>query len=145
MSIGDRLRAERETRGLTQSAVADQAGASKRTVQNWESGASAPTAADLEALAKLGFDVRFVVTGERDYSPPPPLAAEEIELLDDWRRASREAKNAARGALLGAEVGAVRTQQIFKGAVGQVVKGDYRGSTQKFTFAAAPKRGPKKP
>lgn len=124
-SIADRLRAEREARGLTQPQVADCVGASKRTVQHWESGVSAPTAGDLSAMALLGFDVRYVITGNRDYVPPPPIDAEEQALLLHWRAASRPAKNAALGALLGAGLGRQQSvEQVFNAGVGQVVQGN---------------------
>lgn len=122
MSIADRLREERDSRGLTQTAVADCVGSTKRTVQHWESGASAPTAGDLAQMALLGFDVRYIVTGSRDYAAPEPLSAEEQVLLLHWRAASRDTRNAALGALIGAGV-APRTKQVFHGPVGGVAEG----------------------
>jgi DNA-binding transcriptional regulator YiaG len=122
MLIAGRLRAERERCALTQSAVADCVGASKRTVQHWESGASAPTAGDLAAMSLLGFDVRWVVTGSRDYEPPEPLSPEEQVMLLHWRAASRDTRNAALGALVGATA-AQGTKQVFHGPVGGVSSG----------------------
>lgn len=59
-----------------------------------------------ELLAQLahgaGIDAAFVVTGQRDYEPPPPLSAEEQVFLDYFRKASPETRRAALGALIGA-------------------------------------------
>ncbi|EPL63709.1 Putative phage repressor [Stutzerimonas stutzeri B1SMN1] len=63
--IGERLKEERKRLGLTQPGLADVAGAAKRTVIDWEKGVSSPTAAQLEALSRVGMDVLFVVTGLR--------------------------------------------------------------------------------
>lgn len=63
--IGERLKEERKRLGLTQPGLAEVAGAAKRTVIDWEKGVSSPTAAQLEALARVGMDVLYVVTGER--------------------------------------------------------------------------------
>lgn len=103
----------------------------KTTVQAWERGAAFPNALFLEAVAQRGADVRFIVTGARDYEPPPPLSAEEQTLLDRWREASREVKNAAMGALLGADA-ARGARQMFAGKVGHVTQGDAHFSGGKF-------------
>ncbi|MGK4362077.1 helix-turn-helix transcriptional regulator [Ectopseudomonas chengduensis] len=63
--IGERLKEERKRLGLTQPGLAEIAGAAKRTVIDWEKGVSSPTAAQLEALSRVGMDVLFVVTGTR--------------------------------------------------------------------------------
>ncbi|WP_082608229.1 helix-turn-helix transcriptional regulator [Acidovorax sp. Root219] len=97
--IGDRLRAERERLGLTQPAFAEVAGAKKRTLIDWEKGVSSPTAAQLAALAGLGVDVQYVVTGSM---APPALGAEESTLLSYFREATPEVRRAAMGALIGA-------------------------------------------
>lgn len=67
--IGERLRAERERLKMTQSAFAAAAGAAKRTLIEWEKGATSPNAVQLAALSQAGVDVRFVVTGVRDCQP----------------------------------------------------------------------------
>jgi transcriptional regulator with XRE-family HTH domain len=60
-----RLKEERVHLGLTQPIFAEFAFAKKRTVQDWEKGVSSPTAIQLEALAKVGCDVQYIVTGVR--------------------------------------------------------------------------------
>ena len=65
MTIGERLKEERQRAGLSQPALAAIAGASKSAVISWEKGASAPTATALAELANAGMDVLYVVTGKR--------------------------------------------------------------------------------
>jgi len=71
--IGERLKSERERLGLTQPEFAEAAGAKKRTLIDWEKGVSSPTAVQLAALATIGADVLYVLTGQRS-QPAPPAA-----------------------------------------------------------------------
>ncbi len=64
--IGERLKEERDRLGMTQPQFAEAAGAAKRTLIEWEKGATAPNAVQLSALGAIGVDVLYVVTGERD-------------------------------------------------------------------------------
>lgn len=117
----------------------------KTTVLAWEHGTAFPNAAFLAAIAQLGADVRYIITGSREYEPPEPLQEEERLLLAHWRAATRPVKNAALGALLGVASRA-RTEQIFHGTVGQIIEGDYTASGQTLNFgSSSSKRGPKKP
>jgi transcriptional regulator with XRE-family HTH domain len=78
MSLGGRLKAERERLGLTQPALGELMDASKRAVLDWEKGVSSPTAAALSKLAAAGGDVLFVVTGrhaELQISAPVQVGA----------------------------------------------------------------------
>ena len=63
--IDVRLREERDRLGLTQEVFADAAGAKRRTLVDWEKGVSSPTAVQLSALAAVGVDVQYVLTGQR--------------------------------------------------------------------------------
>jgi transcriptional regulator with XRE-family HTH domain len=63
--VGIRLKEERERLGLTQPEFAEIAGAKKRTVIDWQNGASSPTAVQLAALAGAGVDIAYVITGFR--------------------------------------------------------------------------------
>lgn len=65
--IGERLKEERDRLGLTQPQFAEAAGAAKRTLIEWEKGATAPNAVQLSALKEIGVDVLYVVTGQREY------------------------------------------------------------------------------
>lgn len=122
-TLSERLRAERKRLGLTQAAAALACGIARETWSRYEGGELTPGIEPLAGFARAGADIQFVVTGARDYAPPPPLSAEEATLLALWRQAGRETKTAALGALAG--VGAARqarTQQIFNAGVGQVVE-----------------------
>ena len=90
--IGDRLRQERERLGLTQPAFADAAGGKKRTLIDWEKGVSSPTAVQLAALAGIGVDVLYILTGQRTggaSAPAPARAVSEGDrvLLDNFHAA----------------------------------------------------------
>lgn len=87
LTIGDRLKSERAKLGLSQPALGEIVGAAKRTVIDWEKGATSPTAAQLAALSEAGVDVLFVVTG---------VHRELRSALDDVRAAT-DAANAAGG------------------------------------------------
>ena len=90
MSLADRFKSERERLALTQPRVADLAGVGKTTVINWEKGLSSPTVVQLSALAEVGLDVLYVITGQRTggaAAPAPALAPDEEILLDNYRHA----------------------------------------------------------
>lgn len=64
-TIGSRLRAERERLSFSQEAFANKAGVHRRTQVNYESGERYPDAVYLAAIAGLGVDISYVVTGSR--------------------------------------------------------------------------------
>lgn len=102
--IGVRLKDERTRLGLTQPALAEAAGAAKRTVIDWEKGVSSPTAAQLEALAQIGLDVLYVVTGLRSapaVAEPPGnyhLNRREQTLIENYRGSDEQGRRALEGA-----------------------------------------------
>lgn len=63
--IGRRLRDERRRLGLNQPDFAAIAGASKRTLIEWEKGSTSPSSVQLSALSGAGVDIVYVVTGAR--------------------------------------------------------------------------------
>jgi transcriptional regulator with XRE-family HTH domain len=65
MSIGDRLREERERLDLSQVAIAALAGVSRVSQGNYESGKRKPKADYWNAVASIGVDVQYVLTGTR--------------------------------------------------------------------------------
>lgn len=65
MSIGERLREERERLGFTQSAFAEIAGAHRKSQGNYEANERNPDAAYLAAIAAAGADVLYILTGQR--------------------------------------------------------------------------------
>lgn len=90
--IGMRIKEERERLALTQPVFAEAAGAKKRTLIDWEKGVSSPTAVQLSALARLGVDVMYVLTGQR--SQESVLSQREAALLDNYRHSSQDGQDA---------------------------------------------------
>ena len=130
ISIGERLREEREAMGKTQSDFAEIAaaagvpGATRQSQAKYEKGLASPSAAYLSAVALQGVDVRYVLTGEREVPQELVLNAEEKTLLSYFRSASTEIRRAALGALTaGASTHFEGSQQIFHKAP----KGDIAG------------------
>jgi len=99
MSIGERLKEERQRLKLSQTAFGLLAGAGKTTVISWERGTAFPNAQFLEQAALVGADVRYIVTGMR--VGPAPLKPEEQLLLDRYRASSPPLRDAALRVLLG--------------------------------------------
>jgi len=88
----ERLRDERDSLGFTQDAMAEKAGISKRSYCAYEAGETAPSAKLLAALAHMGVDVAYLLTGQRAggaAAPPPPRAVSEGDriLLDNFHAA----------------------------------------------------------
>lgn len=97
-SQGDRLREERERLGLSQLAMGDVGGVKKLAQLNYEKGDRKPDAAYLAAIAGIGADVLYILTGQRS---PAALQPDELELLERFRAASLDGKLAALSALRG--------------------------------------------
>ncbi|MCW5657417.1 MAG: helix-turn-helix transcriptional regulator [Burkholderiaceae bacterium] len=141
-----RLREERERLGKSQSDFAALAvqlgvrGATRQSLSMYEKGERPPDAGYLAAIAQAGADVRYIVTGARDYEPPPVLTPQEQLLLDEFRRASPAMRRNALGALMGV-LHAADAEKIY-GNVGQVVHGDVHGVKidQRSSSAAKPPR-----
>lgn len=121
--LGSRLKEQREAKGLTQPQLAAIVGAAKRTVIDWEKGATSPTGNQLAALASAEFDVQYIVTGlpsssvqfsgrfrrpgnasdglrvaesEAHYGLPPNLRPELVALIDNYEHCTPEDQAAAR-------------------------------------------------
>ncbi len=104
MHTGERIREERERLGFNQADFAALAGATRKTLFNWESGAASPNAAALAAWAEVGLDVLYVVTGQRAggaSAPPPPRAVSEGDriLLDNFHAAPAQVQAGVKTAL----------------------------------------------
>lgn len=91
MTIGERLRSERERLGLSQPSFAATVGTTKQTLFSWETGKTAPDGFQLAALGAIGVDVLYVVSGERNPAAPALDVAERL-LIDNYRRCNRDAK-----------------------------------------------------
>lgn len=65
MSLGKRLREERERLGFSQSDFAELVGASRKSQLRWEKDESAPGADVLSIWASKGLDVMYLITGQQ--------------------------------------------------------------------------------
>jgi transcriptional regulator with XRE-family HTH domain len=100
MSVGKRIKEERERLNLSQTAFGDIGEMGKTTVQAWERGTASPNAAFLELAATFGVDVYYVITGQRleNIATTP----NELAYLRACKRMPNEAARAAgREALVG--------------------------------------------
>lgn len=75
-TLGERLKEERERLNLSQSAFAEIGGVQKNAQINYEKNSRSPDAAYLQALASIGVDVLYVITGQRNEN----TASSPIEL-----------------------------------------------------------------
>ncbi|MCX7208076.1 MAG: helix-turn-helix transcriptional regulator [Proteobacteria bacterium] len=63
--IEERLKDERKRLGFNQEEFAAFAGVTRRPYADWEAGKTSPTALQLSALAAIGVDVMYIITGQR--------------------------------------------------------------------------------
>lgn len=104
INIGKRLREVREMMGMSQSefaAIAEKCGVPGTTRQSqakYEKGLQTPSAAYLSAIATVGADVLYILTGEHSDTA---LTPDERQLLELFRAAPLTGKMAAVGALQG--------------------------------------------
>lgn len=121
MTIGARLKEERERLGFTQPAFAGLAETTKKSQIDYEKDLTQPKAGYLAAVAKVGADVQYIVTGIRC---PGALSDDESELVARFRKAPLAVKaSALAGLAAGAEPPAKGPKQVFHGSVGQVTEG----------------------
>ena len=97
MGISERLQEERKRLGFNQADFAALAGATRKTLFNWESGAASPNAATLAVWADAGLDVLYVVTGQRaGAATAAPVAAvltpRQAALLDNYAHTDEQGK-----------------------------------------------------
>ncbi|KXJ49982.1 MAG: hypothetical protein AXW15_05805 [Neptuniibacter sp. Phe_28] len=92
LNFFDRLKEERKRLGLNQMDVAKHAGVSKTTQFNYEKGDRQPDSEYLAAVAELGMDISYLVTGSRSLNLD--LNKEESALLDNFRHLGVEDKKA---------------------------------------------------
>lgn len=92
MSIGERLREERERLDFNQTEFAALGEASLRSQIEWEKGKAFPNAKLLAAWAEAGADVQYILTGVRAGGAVPypttsytVLAPDEAALVDHYR------------------------------------------------------------
>ena len=86
MTIGERLKEERNRVGANQTVFAEQCGVTKNTQLAYEKGERSPDANYLAAASSAGIDVLYVVTGERKPQPADSISAREAKLLGFFRQ-----------------------------------------------------------
>lgn len=96
--IGQRLVEERSLHRLSQTDLRIRTGVGKSTQLNYENGKSIPDAKYLQRLDHLGFDILYIVTGER--SSAERMAPEYQNLLDAYIAAPESLRRAVFGVLL---------------------------------------------
>ncbi|WP_308423918.1 helix-turn-helix domain-containing protein, partial [Pseudomonas asuensis] len=85
MTIGSRLRAERKRLGMSQTDFAKVGGVGKNTQVIYEKDAGNPDTGYLSAIAAVGVDVIFVLTGRYIQEGTPALSHVEQEILCNIR------------------------------------------------------------
>lgn len=96
LDIGNRLRDERKRLSLNQEDFASVGGVTRRAQTTYEGGKRVPDARYLSAVAGLGVDVQYVLTGVRAVAVESNLSPDERALLDNYRHSPREDQAALR-------------------------------------------------
>lgn len=100
MTIGNRLKEERERLNLSQTSLAEAAGTTKKTQIDYETDRTPPKANYLAVVASWGVDVAYVITGERVENTA--TTPDELAFLRLARAMpNKEVAAAARQALVG--------------------------------------------
>lgn len=85
VTVGKRLKEEREKLGLSQTDFAAIGGVGRKSQFNYEENERKADTAYLEKIAGIGADVRYIITGDRKGQPPLVLTADEQVLLNGFR------------------------------------------------------------
>lgn len=88
LSIGERLKNERLRLGKNQTELAIIGGVGKTTQINYEKDERSPDATYLAAIAKIGADVLYVITGEYAMTYADGLSDQEAKLVSGFRQIS---------------------------------------------------------
>lgn len=137
----NRLRQERKRLGLSQEKFATLGGVTRDTQMNYESGSRKPDSDYMIALAIVGVDVLYLLTGEYGLST---LSADEKKLLSGYRGLDIRGKAGVLGMIDGMNIAPTRgstTHVELHGSVGQQVTGDIK-SPQTFTIGGSKKKKP---
>jgi transcriptional regulator with XRE-family HTH domain len=121
--IGDRLRAERNRLGLSQESFAEIGGVKKLAQISYEQGKTLPDAGYLYAVADLGVDVQFVVTGEHSELT---ISAQENKILNVFRNLDELEQIHAFGFLEG--LGALKQRKVT-GPASDFIYGEKNSNT----------------
>lgn len=120
MTVGKRLKEEREALGFSQTGFAAIGGIGRKSQFNYEEDERKADTEYLQKIAAAGADVRYIVTGEREGPPPLVLTADERVLLDGYRALDASTRKRVLAFLLGGE--APGGKVVIHGQVGQQVE-----------------------
>lgn len=129
--FGERLKAERKRLGLKSMELAQIGNVGAVAQSNYERGKRHPDSVYLAAIAAVGVDVQYVLTGQR--SAEPVLTPEDRAVLAAWKNASKEVQAAALAALQAGAKKEKPTRTIRMGNVKNdgkmaIVNGDINGN-----------------
>lgn len=113
MTTGKRIKEERERLGLNQTDFAAEGGVGRKSQFNYEEDERRPDADYLSAIAAVGADVLYIITGQRSSTRPPPLKSDEQVLLDGYRSLDAMTKRRALAFML-TESGPIAVQKKIK-------------------------------
>lgn len=88
--LGNRLRAERKARGLSQAQLAELCGIRSNAQGHYEADARSPRADYLQRLVGLGFDVPFILSGARTRLDLGQLSDGEQAVVQNLRSLGRD-------------------------------------------------------
>lgn len=83
MSVAERIKIVRESTGKSQKELAEELGTSFRALQDYEAGKSYPGGKVFEALAKLGFNTNWILTGEGEMRREDDFDARNPTIIND--------------------------------------------------------------
>ncbi len=117
------LQQERKRLGLGQSQVSEFVGITVPTLSNYEKGKRQPDLDVLMKMRELGYDMKYVMTGERDSNH---LTAEEAFLLEKFRQADQNKRNSALAVLMFDEESIQRSVSNSIGNISNSTVGDIK-------------------
>ena len=121
-----RLKEERKRLDLNQTDFGALGGVKKDAQLNYENGSRKPDLASLLALNNAGVDVFYLLTGE---IVEKRLSNDERILVSAYRQLDNSGKTSVLALTAGLKMTSEETAKaVFKGDVGQVVKGNIDGS-----------------
>lgn len=91
--FNERLLQERERLCLSQIEMAEKCGVTPRSQRNYEKGERQPDAVYIAALAAIGADVLYILTGQRTPATAA-LSKREAALLDNYRHCNPDGQEA---------------------------------------------------
>ena len=97
MTIGERLQEERARLGLKQPDLFRITGISKKTISGYENDKTYPNAEFLAAIAAVGLDIAYILTGKRvlkisEASAGYDLRPDQKALLDNYENCTPESR-----------------------------------------------------